>query len=383
MINENNATKVSMTDGKWMEILNETGLNDANEIQALTRSVFGYVRDARWRSKAVRGAVELTLGAAAREAGFRSVFASVGGKAMERGGFSKEECYVLSRLVCVVMDAAVRGGATDELTKALELCARLAARGPRAFASKALKAVVRLPDGASVVESYVSLIKACGASNPVVCALAGDIFSAARATSLDSDELRKDLLDAYCAVVLGADAKVIKAGVTSEMFASVLAAATEEDVKDIIMPKIVRQLRRSPESVMPTVLGALKAMELDLSESLAELAPVMIPLAKHANADRREISRSIIDALISKCSNVDLIAEHLFKPCANEFTTGKRPKEWTARVGSYGVLEACSCSGSDAARDAMGIDAMAVLATELIAEKQIEIGRASCRERVC
>lgn len=355
-----------------MEILNEIGLSDANEIQALTRSVFGYVRDARWRSKAVRGAVELTLGAAARDASFRSVFASVGGKAMERGGFSEEECYVLSRLVCVVMDAAVRGGATDELTKALELCARLAARGPRAFASKALKAIVRLPAGASVVESYVSLIKASGASNPVVCALAGNIFSAARATSLDSDALRKDLLDAYCAVVLGADAKVIKIGVTSEMFASVLAAATEEDVKDIIMPKIVRQLRRSPESVMPTVLGALKAMELDLSESLAELAPVMIPLAKHANADRREISRSIIDALISTCSNVDLIAEHLFKPCAGEFTSGKRPKEWTARVGLYGVLEACSCSGSDAARDAMGIDAMAVLATELIAEKQID-----------
>ena len=55
----------------------------------------------------------------------------------------------------------------------------------------------------------------------------------------DADETRKELLEVFWSVVPGGDAKVAKAGVTSAMFASALEDVTSEELRDVLIPKVI------------------------------------------------------------------------------------------------------------------------------------------------
>lgn len=111
-----------------------TGLASTHDVQTLIKSIFAHVRDARWRVKEVREAMETATSAASgRDAGFRSVFVAACGKAVEKGGFSEHECYVASRLMCAVMSAMTLESEDGLLAKSLETLARLRAKGAKAF----------------------------------------------------------------------------------------------------------------------------------------------------------------------------------------------------------------------------------------------------------
>jgi len=348
------------------------GTKETIETQALAKSLFAWTKEARWRVKEVRGEVEAAAAAAARGSGgdeFRGMFLNACARAVERGGIGEQECYALSRLVCAVASAEGDEGAT---AKALETLARLRARGARAFASKAFRRYASARGGGGeVIDAYVKLVKASGSTNPVVCALANDAFAARRASSArDVDETRKELLEVFCSVVLGGDAKVAKAGVTSAMFASVLEDVMSEELRDVLIPKVVRQLRRSPEAALPAVVGCFETLRGDLSDVCGEMGPVILSLVKHANEDRRVMSLAIVDSLVTKSTDAALVKEHLFKPCADAFTAGTKPKEWTARAGLYAAIKLCTKLTDRRARETMSLEAISVLSNELKTEKQ-------------
>ena len=351
-------------------VMTNVGTTETSEAQALAKSLFAWTKDARWRVKEVRGEAEAAARGAARARGgdeFRGMFLNACARAVGRGGMGEHECYALSRLVCAVASEEGDEGAT---AKALETLARLRARGARAFSSKAFRRYASARGGGEVIDAYVKLVKATGGSNPVVCALVNDAFVERRASARDVDETRKELLEVFCSVVLGGDAKVAKAGVTSAMFASVLEDVTSEELRDVLIPKVIRQLRRSPEAALPAVVGCFKTLRGDLSEACGEMGPVILPLVKHANEERRAMSLAIIDALVAKSSDAALVKEHFFKPCADAFTTGTKPKEWTARAGLYAAIKTCSNLADRRARETMSLEAISVLANELKTEKQ-------------
>ena len=350
-----------------------TGLASTHDVQTLIKSIFAHVRDARWRVKEVREAMETATSAASgRDAGFRSVFVAACGKAVEKGGFSEHECYVASRLMCAVMSAMTLESEDGLLAKSLETLARLRAKGAKAFSAKAFKQMVLAHGGDVVLDRYIELVQSSGGTNPVLCALAHEAFAVAKTTSRRPAEIRKALLEVFCTVVLGADAKVAKVGVSSESFASILTNATSEELNETLLPKAVRQLRRSPEAVLPAVLGALKTLSADVSNMCAEMGPVILPLAKHANEDRRAMALEIVSALVNGSADASVVKEHIFAPCTSEFSSGPRPKEWTARTGLYAVIASCSQLSDRKARELLSADAIGVLSAELTVEKQLE-----------
>ena len=253
--------------------MTNVGTMETSEAQALAKSLFAWTKDARWRVKEVRGEAEAAARGAARARGgdeFRGMFLNACARAVGRGGMGEHECYALSRLVCAVASEEGDEGAT---AKALETLARLRARGARAFSSKAFRRYASARGGGEVIDAYVKLVKATGGSNPVVCALVNDAFVERRASARDVDETRKEFLEVFCSVVLGGDAKVAKAGVTSAMFASVLEDVTSEELRDVLIPKVIRQLRRSPEAALPAVVGCFKTLRGDLSRRAVRWDP--------------------------------------------------------------------------------------------------------------
>ena len=343
----------------------------------LVKTIFASVREGD-RGKRVRGAMEETARSArdARASTFQSVFINASARAMEKGAFGDCSCFALSRLVAIV--ASTVKVEDDAMAKALETLARLRTRGRRVFSAKALRAFVNDVGCGALVDKYLELAK--GGANTVLCALAGEMYAAAREFSkCDIGETRRAMLQLCADVVLSGDAKVSSAGVTSEAFISVLNDITEDEMKDVLLPKMVRQLRRSPEAVLPTILSTLEAVKVDLSSSCADLGEVLIPLAKHADAARRDVSRRIIDLLTANSADASLVKEHVFARCAAEFDAGKRPKEWTARLGLYDVIGSCALISSRKDREALSAEAIAILAAEMAIDKQLDAKAAGLR----
>lgn len=354
-----------------------TDLSNETDVQMLVKAIFTSVREGD-RGKHVRSAMEETARSArdAQASTFQSVFINASAKAMEKGAFGDSSCFALSRLVAIV---ASTGKVEDDTTaKALETLARLRARGRRVFSAKALRAFANDVGCDALLDKYLELVK--GGANTVLCALVGEMYAAAREFSKrDIGETRRTLLQLYADVVLNGDAKVVAAGVTAEAFTAVLSDITEDEMKDVLLPKMVRQLRRSPEAVLPIILNTLEGVKVDLSSSCAELGELLIPLAKHADAARRDVSRRIIDTLAANSADASLVKEHIFARCAAEFDAGKRPKEWTARVGLYDIIGSCSRISSRKDREALSANAIAILATEMAVDKQLDAKAAGLR----
>lgn len=350
------------------------GVELAADAQTLVKSIVTYARDGRWRrDKRVRASAEACARrASAKSETFRETLVLGASRAVTSGAFGDDECESLSRMVCLVLEEVERVGDGSAATRALETLAKTRARGERAFSSKAFRRAIGAKGCENALGRYFELVKSNSTVSPVVCSLVSDAYAVAKLTSSDAGSTRKELLEVFCAVVLGGDAKVAKAGITCETFASVLSDISEEETRDIVIPKIVRQLRRSPEAVLPSVLGCLNTLGADLSAACAEIGPVILPLAKHANEDRRSISLKVLNALVNKSSDPTHLREHVFKPCVDEFSTGKAPKEWNARAGLYGVVESCAYVSDRKVRESMSTEAIDALALQLKSEKQLD-----------
>lgn len=352
----------------------DVGISDASDAQALVKSLFALARDGRWRGdKGVRGAAEACAReASGRDATFRETLVVGLGRAVDAKALGNEDCACVSRFACAALEVCGKSSDDGWTVKALETLAKMRARGADAFSSKAFRQALRADGGEGTLGKYFDVVKSSAATNPVLCALVDDAYLVAKHVASDVAATRRELLDVFGAIVLGGDVKAAKAGINSDSFGSVLKDVTDDELREFLLPKIVRQLRRSPEAVLPAVLTCLQALNADLGSACAELGPVMLPLAKHANKDRRAVSLRIIDEIISRSLNTAPVREHLFKPCVDEFISGKAPKEWTARAGAYGVIELCSQLDDRKMREAMSAEAITALATQLTSEKQLD-----------
>ena len=298
---------------------------------------------------------------------FRGMFLNVCARAVERGGMGEHECYALSRLVCVVASEEGDEGAT---AKALETLARLRARGARAFSSKAFRRYASARGGGEVIDAYVKLVKATGGSNPVVCALVNDAFVERRASARGR---RRDEERALRGVLFGRARRRRQGGQGGCDECDVCVGVGrrhERRVEGCVDPESHSTVAEKSRRHCPAVVGCFKTLRGDLSEACGEMGPVILPLVKHANEERRAMSLEIIDALVAKSSDASLVKEHFFKPCADAFTTGMKPKEWTARAGLYAAIKTCTNLTDRRARETMSLEAISVLTNELKTEKQ-------------
>jgi len=348
-----------------------------DDAQSATKAIFACLR-ADALSKRQRCAME-SLTTRARDAdarAFSTVFVAACARAMSLGVVKDDKLFALSKALAIA--CATKEMTNETLRKALETFGRVRARGRARFSSNGFKSFVHSFGVDEVCDAYFELMK--DGANAMMCALVGEVYLAAKSsTTRDVAELRRAMLRLYVDVALSGDAKNVVAIGSSEAFASLLHDASEDEMKDILLPKMAKQLRRSPESILPTILGAIEGLDVDLSAACAELGEIIVPLAKHADGGRRDSSRRIIDALVVKSADAAVVKKHIFDRCVADFESGKRPKDWTARLGLYGVIDSCAQLGSRKDREALSAEAISLLTTEMAEETQLEAKAAGLR----
>lgn len=112
-------------------------------------------------------------------------------------------------------------------------------------------------------------------------------------------------LDLYVKSVLNAREKPTKG--LSEAFLPLFTYMSHEDFKNTILPSSLKMLKRNPELVLESVGVLLQSINLDLSKYVAEILPVVLTQARHADEGRRLIALSIVRCLSQKSSSPDAI----------------------------------------------------------------------------
>ncbi|GKB73895.1 protein ILITYHIA [Tanacetum coccineum] len=112
-------------------------------------------------------------------------------------------------------------------------------------------------------------------------------------------------LDLYLQAVLNAKDKPTKG--LSEAFRSLFLHLSHEDFKDVVIPSSVKMLKRNPELVLESIGVLFRHVNLDLSKYSAEILPVVLLQARHADEGRRVAALDIVRYLSQKSSNPDAI----------------------------------------------------------------------------
>ncbi|PWA68142.1 ILITYHIA [Artemisia annua] len=112
-------------------------------------------------------------------------------------------------------------------------------------------------------------------------------------------------LDMYLQAVLNAKEKPTKA--LSEAFRSLFLHLSHEDFKGVVIPSSVKMLKRNPELVLEAIGVLFRHVNLDLSKYNAEILPVVLSQARHADEGRRLAALDIVRYLSQKSSNPDAI----------------------------------------------------------------------------
>ena len=109
----------------------------------------------------------------------------------------------------------------------------------------------------------------------------------------------------YLQAVLNAKEKPTKA--LSEAFRSLFLHLSHEDFKGVVIPSSVKMLKRNPELVLEAIGVLFRHVNLDLSKYSAEILPVVLSQARHADEGRRLAALDIVRYLSQKSSNPDAI----------------------------------------------------------------------------
>ncbi|GJR40208.1 F-box protein-like protein isoform X1 [Tanacetum coccineum] len=79
------------------------------------------------------------------------------------------------------------------------------------------------------------------------------------------------------------------------------------DFKNVVIPSSVKMLKRNPELVLESIGVLFRHVNLDLSKYSAEILPVVLLHARHADEGRRVAALDIVIYLSQKASNPDAI----------------------------------------------------------------------------
>lgn len=89
---------------------------------------------------------------------------------------------------------------------------------------------------------------------------------------------RQGLLAFYCDTVLGA--KLPASAEKLNAYSPLSAQLSQEDFSSVVLPAILKYMRRTPEAALPSMKALLSATQLDLSSSAHELTDQLLKLVR-------------------------------------------------------------------------------------------------------
>ena len=290
------------------------------------------------------------------DANFLKAFAGAVAKASEKSpeSLGARQRLALTRWSCLVLgalDAREHAAAFAKIARALVglIATRVvvAGRGRRDGACGAFQQLARLEPGH--LRAIVELLgdggaKAATTSEALASAsLAAEAWTAAATAppgSAAAEALpaaRAVAMETYFAVVFSSDAKLKMPARASDVFRGFARTFTADELRDAVLPKAVKQLRRNPEGALAATRALLETTECDLREHVDALADVLTPQAKHADEWRRVAAGGCLAAVARGGGGACVRA--IFNRVKPELMdTAKRPKEWHARAGLFDVL---------------------------------------------
>ena len=290
------------------------------------------------------------------DANFLKAFAGAVAKASEKSpeSLGARQRLALTRWSCLVLgalDAREHAAAFAKIARALGglIATRVvvAGRGRRDGACGAFQQLARREPGH--LRAIVELLgdggaKAATTSEALASAsLAAEAWTAAATAppgSAAAEALpaaRAVAMETYLAVVFSSDAKLKMPARASDVFRGFARTFTADELRDAVLPKAVKQLRRNPEGALAATRALLETTECDLREHVDALADVLTPQAKHADEWRRVAAGGCLAAVARGGGGACVRA--IFNRVKPELMdTAKRPKEWHARAGLFDVL---------------------------------------------
>ena len=372
----------------WADICGKVqydGLADTAASQDLCRVVFATLRD--YHDKPSQRAVERAIAVALSTSGdFLKAFAGLvvkGGDRADTLGASQR--LVLTRWSCLLMDHL-------DATEHAGAFARIAQTQGALVAASALATCSETPPPCSpfqqllrrkpsLVDAYLAQLgegsKAMAATAPVAaCGLATELLHHATAASSPEEvaaKVRAVAMDAYTRVPLGGDAKAKLPPHIASLFHGLVRTMTATEFAQTAVAQATKQLRRSPEAVLPSVarmLASASVANLDGADGAAmeALRDCVLAQVKHADERRRAAAVGCVGAVAA--AGAGIAAKSYFDAIVSELE--KKPKEWQARAGLCAALGALAKlrTDSEKAIGSMAVDACARLAASLKSEAQ-------------
>ncbi|GMH13085.1 hypothetical protein Nepgr_014926 [Nepenthes gracilis] len=119
------------------------------------------------------------------------------------------------------------------------------------------------------------------------------------------DQWKQTFLNMYVSAVLNAREKPYEG--FSEAFHQLLSCLSHEEFGTIVVPSVVKMLKRNPEIALQSVAVLFKSVSLDLSKYAMEILLVVLMQARHVDEERRILALAIVRCLSQKSSNPDAI----------------------------------------------------------------------------
>ena len=372
----------------WADICGKVqydGLADTAASQDLCRVVFATLRD--YHDKPSQRAVERAIAVALSTSGdFLKAFAGLvvkGGDRADTLGASQR--LVLTRWSCLLMDhldATEHAGAFARIAQtqgALVAASALATCSETPSPCSPFQQLLRRKP--SLVDAYLAQLgegsKAMAATAPVAaCGLAVELLHHATAASSPEEvaaKVRAVAMDAYTRVPLGGDAKAKLPPHIASLFHGLVRTMTATEFAQTAVAQATKQLRRSPEAVLPSVarmLASASVANLDGADGAAmeALRDCVLAQVKHADERRRAAAVGCVGAVAA--AGAGIAAKSYFDAIVSELE--KKPKEWQARAGLCAALGALAKlrTDSEKAIGSMAVEACARLAASLRSEAQ-------------
>ncbi|GAB4855804.1 eIF-2-alpha kinase activator GCN1 [Ancistrocladus abbreviatus] len=119
------------------------------------------------------------------------------------------------------------------------------------------------------------------------------------------DEWKPTFLDMYVKAILNTREKPVEG--LGEAFHLLLSCLSHDEFGSVVVPSVVKMLKRNPEIALESVEVLLKSVSLDLSKYAMEILSVVLTQARHVDDGRRILASAIIRCLSQKSSNPDAI----------------------------------------------------------------------------
>ena len=128
--------------------------------------------------------------------------------------------------------------------------------------------------------------------------------------------LKSILLPTYLQKVLGARERIPQESL--QAYSPLLAALTEGELTDTVLPTAIRMMKRLPEHVLPSVAALLAAVEVDLSAHAVPLMGDVLPQMRHAKEPIRchnnllhDLTHTFLKCALGNDGNLMFLSSHV------------------------------------------------------------------------